>query len=106
MSRLPAPFRALPLVAAALATGCVPLDIAAPRVETLVARTAGAGPAQLDLGRTVYITKCAKCHAPEPVLRYSRTHWEEILQEMIDETKLDAAESSAVRAYVFAVLDN
>jgi uncharacterized membrane protein len=106
MSRVPAPSKALPLAVAALMTGCVPLDTAAPRVETLVARKAGARPAQLEQGRTIYITKCAKCHAPEPVHRYSRTRWEGIFKEMIEETKLDSSESAAVRAYVFAVLGN
>ena len=81
------------------------VETAAPRVETFEVQPSGANRAQLEQGRTIYITKCAKCHSPEPVKRYSGTRWDGILKEMIEETKLDPSESAAVRAYVFAVLD-
>lgn len=97
------PARALLLVAALSGGACVSLEELAPRVETLAAEPGRA--AQLDRGREIYVTKCAKCHSPEPVLKYSAAHWREIIVEMSEETKLDAAETEALRAYVFAVLE-
>ncbi len=76
-------------------TACQSLDQAAPQM---------AGSEQLAHGRTIYVTKCAKCHAPEPVRNYSVASWEEIIPEMALETKLSAAETAAVHAYVMAVL--
>lgn len=106
MARVPRPSRAVPFIAAALLAGCVSIEKAAPPVAMLAVQPSGAQRTQLERGRTIYITKCAKCHSPEPVTRYSATRWDGILKEMIDETKLDAPESAAVRAYVFAVLGN
>lgn len=97
--------KALPLFAAALICGCVSIEKAAPPVATFAVQPSGAKRVHLEQGRTIYITKCAKCHSPEPVKRYSATRWEGILKEMIEETKLDPPESAAVRAYVFAVLN-
>jgi hypothetical protein len=56
-------------------------------------------------GREIYVTKCAKCHKVEPIRNYSRPKWEqEILPDMAEESKLSAADTAAVRAYVLAVL--
>lgn len=100
----PSPAKALPLLAAALLTACASVENAAPPVATFAAQSTGAKRAQLEQGRTIYVTKCAKCHVPEPVHRYSPSRWEGILAEMTEETKLGSAESAAVRAYVFAAL--
>ena len=59
---------------------------------------------QLNLGRQLYITRCTKCHSPEPILKYSASKWEEIVADMAEETKLTARETAAVRDYVMAVL--
>jgi mono/diheme cytochrome c family protein len=56
--------------------------------------------AQLYQGRRLYLTKCVRCHAPEPVLKYSRAQWDEILPEMIADTRLSAADAEAVTRYV------
>lgn len=55
---------------------------------------------ELARGRTIYVTKCAKCHAPEPVAKYSLAKWHEIMPEMAEETKLSPADTAAVMAYV------
>ena len=98
-------FRVLTLLAAAAISACVSIEKAAPPVETFTRQLSGAKRAQLQQGRTIYITKCAKCHSPEPVHRYSPTRWEGILAEMIEETKLGEPDAKAVSAYVFAALD-
>jgi mono/diheme cytochrome c family protein len=96
--------KAVLLLAAVVMSGCVSIEQIAPPVATFAAPPSGAQRTQLEQGRTIYLTKCAKCHQPEPVHRYAPARWEDILAEMIGETKLDAAESAAVRAYVFAAL--
>lgn len=94
------------LVGVALSGGaCMSLEQAAPLVEALPmdARTGSA--AQLEHGRDIYITKCAKCHSVEPVRKYPLSEWEhEILPEMSEETNLSPDEAAAVRAYVITVL--
>src|SRR4051812_39768727 len=95
------PARALLILAALMGGSCTSLDQgAAPPVATL-----SGSPAVLSHGREIYVTKCAKCHKVEPVRNYSRAKWEqEILPDMADESKLSAAETAAVRAYVLAAL--
>lgn len=105
MMRTHHPAHWLPLIAlAALMGGCVSMDTAAPRVETLAAGSGAAGRSHLEQGRTLYVTKCARCHAPEPVRNYSAAKWAKILPEMIDDAKLNPVEADALKAYVIAVL--
>ena len=104
MARHDLPIKTTARFAAVLLSGCVSLDQAAPRVETFAAQPSGEIRVQLERGRTLYITKCAKCHSPEPVRKYSSFRWEDILQEMNQEAKLDETDARAVRAYVFAAL--
>ena len=76
-----------------LMTGCASLNL------DNIAPPAPASP-QLERGRVIYITKCAACHAPEPVRKYSAAEWEKIIPDMVEETKLSASDSAAVVAYV------
>ncbi len=86
-------------------SACVTLEQAAPLVETLNWKGLSSSPSQLTHGREIYITKCAKCHSVEPVHKYPEGKWvHEILPEMSEETKLNAAEAAAVKAYVLAAL--
>ncbi len=78
-------------------TGCVSLDTAAPQVNT-----PGAGP--LTAGRDIYVGRCAKCHAVEPVLDYTAAQWATIMPDMAERTKLTPTETAAVTAYVDHVL--
>ena len=63
-----------------------------------------AGTGALAEGRTIYVGQCAKCHAVEPVLDYTRAEWAAIMPDMAERTKLDASETVAVTAYVHHVL--
>lgn len=87
------------LVIPAAVVSCVSTE---PGAHTLT--DVESGDPQYTLGRRIYRTKCAKCHAPEPVKRYSRAEWNEIMPEMIEETNLNSAEVSAVWTYVLAEL--
>ena len=60
---------------------------------------------QLELGRSIYINQCTKCHNALRVTRYSKFEWDyEIFPGMIEEASLNAKESNAVTAYVHEVL--
>lgn len=82
-------------------TACASLEQLAPPVATLSSRK---GADQLEHGRDIYITKCARCHAVEPVRKYSAAHWGEIVPEMTDKSKLSPSEVAALQAYLEAVL--
>ena len=75
------------LLGAGLGTAaCVSLEQSAPPVAAVNAAAPGAN---LALGREIYITSCAKCHAVEPVRKYSREDWKNhIIPEMAALTKL------------------
>lgn len=82
--------------------GCQSLEQIAPPVAVVSMQPND----KLRLGRDLYVTKCAKCHAPEPILKYSASKWEEIVADMAEETKLTDHETAAVREYVMAVLSH
>ena len=90
-------FRSGALVLLGLLPGCVSLDTAAPPPGP-----SATGP--LTEGRAIYVGQCAKCHAVEPVLDYTRAQWATIMPDMAERTKLNAGETAAVTAYVNHVL--
>jgi len=58
--------------------------------------------ALIEAGKTVYSTKCTKCHPAKTVENYDVARWEGILKAMIPKAKLDETESAQVTAYVNA----
>ncbi len=105
MNKGPWPARVLLFIAALMGGSCVSLEQAAPPVAMLPASACSGPVGQLEHGREIYLTKCAKCHRVEPILHFPREKWvHEILPEMSEETKLNADETAAVRAYVMSVL--
>ncbi|MEZ0277410.1 MAG: hypothetical protein ACAH88_21035 [Roseimicrobium sp.] len=96
--------RWLLLLVALSGAACVSLEEMAPPVASLPRHSSSASTVQLAHGRDIYITKCAKCHSVEPVLKYPVSQWEhEILPEMSEETNLSSQEVAALSAYVRAV---
>lgn len=77
-----------------LLSSCATTDI------NVIAPPVADGSAQLARGRIIYVTKCAKCHAPEPVHNYTRAEWQQIMPEMVEETHLNPSDAAAVTAYV------
>ena len=55
---------------------------------------------QAQRGRRIYITNCIKCHSPEPVARYTRVEWDEILPRMAEESKLPPEKIADIAAYI------
>jgi hypothetical protein len=85
-------------------TGCLTIEEMAPPVGApfaLVGMSSDAR-ANLERGREVYISDCARCHSIEPVDRYSVTHWCDIIERMSPQAGLDDAGKAALRAYLIA----
>ncbi len=56
-----------------------------------------------DRGKTLYLAKCAKCHAFEKPEDYEVAEWrDEIMPVMARKARLDPADSAAVLAYILA----
>lgn len=72
--------------------------------EQLAPRASGVGSAQLTEGRRLYMTCAGSCHAPEPVLKYTRAEWlTTIVPEMSQEAKLSPQQVAALSAYLKTV---
>ncbi len=73
------------------------------QIAPVVAGGRGGNPAQLALGRELYLGKCTKCHKPEPLGNYSLADLrDDILPRMIKKTKLTTPEADALMAYCLA----
>ena len=86
-------------------SGCMTIEqIAPPLLDTPDTRTlasnAGISLEQASRGRHIYITDCIKCHSPEPVARYTRVEWDEILPRMAEESNLSPEKMSDIAAYI------
>lgn len=88
--------------------GCATTEDLAPLVDATTIELAGAHEIdvnRLQRGRTLYITSCAECHRPEPVIRYAQQEWRAILPRMSMYARLTADDAEALRAYVVTTLD-
>ena len=84
--------------------GCMTVEQMAPFVGPAFSTPTISGEplAVLERGRELYVTDCTRCHSPEPVNRYTVTHWNDIIRRMAPESKLNESDTSALRAYVLA----
>lgn len=82
--------------------GCMDATKVAPRVDTLGLQE---NIPLLEQGRDVYINRCTKCHNAIRITRYPLDKWiDEILPDMVEESRLTSHQTRAVTAYVRAVL--
>ena len=59
----------------------------------------------LQRGRGLYLNRCTKCHNALRITRYPLQEWrEDILPEMVEESKLSVEEETALTAYIEAVI--
>ena len=72
------------------ASAPAPAAPAAPSAETLAS------------GKTVYTTRCNRCHEAKPLEKYTTAQWEGILKSMIPKARLNELEAQHVTAYVMA----
>lgn len=52
-------------------------------------------------GKTIYETKCTRCHAAKPVENYTSERWTGILKSMVPKAKLDSMQAAQVTAFVY-----
>jgi cytochrome c5 len=58
--------------------------------------------AEEDMGKTVYTSKCNKCHAAKKVNNYTLVQWESILKTMVPNAKLSGDEEMVLLTYIRA----
>ena len=58
--------------------------------------------AVLSAGEVLADAKCVRCHEMEAPAAYGRGDWEDILPEMLRESRVDATEARAISAWVLA----
>lgn len=98
------------LATAALAAwpvACATTDELAPPVDDGLLQASadlGLSASSLREGRVLYVTKCTRCHGPEPVTAYSRAEWDTIVPRMAAESRLTALEEESLRNYINAIL--
>ena len=83
---------ARPKLPRAEAKALVQAELATPTVD----------PAVLAAGEIGYRAHCSHCHDLEAPSAYGRGDWEDILPEMVRESRVDAAEARAISAWVLA----
>jgi len=68
--------------------------------STEAPKTDAAHAALVEQGKTVYTTRCNRCHGLKDVTAYTTERWEGILKSMIPKAKLDETQAQQVTAYV------
>jgi len=67
-----------------------------------IAETVIADANLLAAGKTVYETKCIRCHAMKPLTGFTEPRWDAILKIMAPKANLTQVETQQVAAYVRA----
>lgn len=73
--------------------------------KTQTANADGNSNSTVDLasvGKTVYTTRCNRCHGLKNTENYTQQQWTNILKSMIPKARLNEDESKQVTAYVMA----
>ena len=56
----------------------------------------------VEAGKAIYTTQCARCHSPKPVDNWTVEEWQPILRSMIPRARLNEAQRAQLTAYVTA----
>lgn len=59
-------------------------------------------PVSMDMGKSLYSTKCGTCHALKNTGDYTGAQWDNILKSMVPKAKLSADETRQVTGYIKA----
>lgn len=96
------------VLATLIVGACASIEQLAPPVDeamlAAMAPSEGVAAGRIEHGRTIYVTKCARCHSPERVTNYSLERWDEILPRMAHEASLPKEDEAAVQLYIKAVI--
>jgi hypothetical protein len=63
----------------------------------------GVSLAQLQQGRTLFVSRCIECHTLPAVDAHTAKEWPGLIKEMSDRANLKPAEQNAVLTYILAV---
>lgn len=58
--------------------------------------------ADIEAGKTIYETKCVKCHSAKPAGDYTQVRWVGILRSMVPKARLDSVQTAQLTLYVNA----
>lgn len=61
--------------------------------------------AEMSSGKSIYESRCIKCHGYKEIKNYSRAQWEKILPAMMEKAQLAEEEKKQVHAYVFGTIN-
>jgi len=100
--------RLAPALAPALALALAACTVDVPRATPLDAERAartrpGTTLAELDRGRTTYLSKCTGCHRPVAPRSIDAASWPEHVDEMRERAHLSPAEHDAIVLYLTAL---
>jgi mono/diheme cytochrome c family protein len=83
--------------------GCATQANVAPAVTTAMLGPGRGGTLEtLSEGRRIFVGPCARCHAPDPLNRFSFTEWQANVEKMAPRAKLDASGKASLLAYIAA----
>lgn len=84
-------------------TGCqmAPLPPASQAMASVGAKS-GVTLASLENGRAVLTNRCVTCHALQPLAKYSKEKWQEIVEDMAPRAKLSETQARDLLAYIEA----
>lgn len=81
----------------------------APPAEADVHLSSGRWPsltlAELQQGRSLYLSNCGGCHRLYSPLEHTEQEWQKLLPEMIGEAKLGEAEQDLIFKYLVTVIE-
>ena len=94
----------LPLI---LVAGCTPIATLAPPVNEKMVSAAyvlGYDRSDLERGRLLYLSDCARCHSPVTINSLSKEQWSTVLPRMVGITNLDQEAQQSLESYITCVL--
>lgn len=102
----------LPVIAlfAALAGALPACGVDVPRATPLDAQRAaqkhpGTTVADLDRGRSMYLSKCTSCHRPVAPRSIQSAHWPEHVGEMSERAHLTSEDRDAILLYLMTIAE-
>lgn len=97
------------LIAAAVAFVACGRTFVPPPTPADAARAQGHWPgvttADLDHGRTLYLTKCTACHQPVEPTRFTPVEWQAKLGEMEQRAHLDQTQAALLEHYLITMAE-
>lgn len=82
-----------------------PVPHAKSEIEIAQARWPGTSENDLKDGKTIFDTKCTRCHASKEIVTRSEENWKKNIEKMAPRAKLSAEEKDKLTKYVLSYLE-